>query len=302
MGDLLKLPRELRDEIYKHVLVRQMITVSDTWHNDCPALLRNMWIDCDNEDCNNNNEHREPYNFEDLDSNEPRTRQCYDIECSECYENTYLWAVSFDTEDQSERIYLAILSTNHQIYLESSMVFYSSNVFGFNFHNEVDATRAFMSDRPRHARESMNRIAMRSGHFLNYPQFYSHLGLPDHLNPRILRGEHVSIDDISSLDVLSLHGGPTIIDNFMEVIEDGWKDTNLSSYPQFEAQFEAKGLCKYVFHSKALRAPGEEGITVNEAKKAILWGANEGIIIARTPKPTDTRVTHPFTISIIIRL
>jgi hypothetical protein len=137
----LHLPREIRDLIYSHMLVRDFIPIScamtKTSSSDAfddlstsyplfnPRLHRRFWpipaFDMDLDSSNNNARHRD--------------RSVY---------MTY----QLDKTSLNTGLNLGVLQTSHQVYNEASKVFYGCNVFSFTADFRIPTAFAFLCDRP----------------------------------------------------------------------------------------------------------------------------------------------------------
>ena len=140
MGDLLKLPRELRDQIYSHALVHPKIEVCISDSDDSSDQLRSSWPSCN-------------------------TRYClscllglqygHDKRCKKFHRLTYKLC-------RPNLSSMNLFFTSRQVYTESSEIFYGQKRFEFSDQRfrVVTLCSAFLYDRPLRALQLFRHITL----------------------------------------------------------------------------------------------------------------------------------------------
>lgn len=147
---LLVVPREIRDLIYEHVLVRDIIlieraaaTVPESAASRSPAFYREL---AQLYPLTRKRAHRRVWSIPRFDLGLPCFKDDPEPPPS-AVQMTYQLSSQCDLSLQ-DRIEVNLLQTCKQIYHEAREVFYSKNVFGFKMVESIPTAFAFLSDRP----------------------------------------------------------------------------------------------------------------------------------------------------------
>ena len=143
MGELLKLPRELRDQIYRHALVHPKIEIHISNSNEPSNQLRSSWSSCNTMFC-----------FSCVScliglqyGHEKRCKQFHRLACK-------LWRPNLSS--------MNLFFAGRQVYQESSEMFYAQNRFEFSDmrFRVVTLCSAFLHDRPLRALQLIRHLTL----------------------------------------------------------------------------------------------------------------------------------------------